>query len=769
MLFRTIINIKISPIKTALLLLFIFGISDNFLSQVPSSCSIKGKVVCEGKSVDFAVVGITNLNIASQTNNGLYELQNLTAGKHTLKVSAIGYEPFQKHIEIKENQQLVLNLNLTESEKLLNEVVVTGTLKEVDKSNSAVNIEVITPKLFQRNPSPNIFESLSMVNGVRPQLQCNVCSTGDIHINGMEGPYTMVMIDGMPIVSALSTVYGLMGIPNSMIGRVEIQKGPASTLYGSEAVGGLINIITKNAYSAPKFSFDAMGTSYNEYNTDLGLRFNIKNKAASLLSFNYYNYDKHYDINHDNFTDQPLQQRISVFNKWSFTRKENRVANIGIRYMYEDRFGGEMNWDTKFRGGDSIYGESIYTSRFELIGNYQLPLKEKVIFYYSFNTHDQNSAYGNTYYIADQKIGFGQLVWDRKLNDKNNLLVGGAVRYTYYDDNTMVTQSDDTINRKNIPSRTMLPGIFLQNETNFNSRHTLLAGIRYDYNSFHGNIYSPRLNYRWKPNEKNIIRFSIGNGYRVVNLFSEDHAAFNGARKVVIVNKLKPEQSWNASLNYNKLFSSENICGNIDVNLFYTYFSNKIVADYFTDANKVIFDNLKGYAINRGIGFNSDFTIKSLFKFCIGFTLMDVYQMQKDSLNKEVKKEQVHTPPFTGNILLGYTIPKLKLSIDFSGTINSPMLLPVLPNDYRPSHSPWFYLLNVQLTKKLPYGFEIYGGVKNLLNFIPQNPLMRPNDPFDKNVNDPVTNPNGYTFDAGYNYAPVQGIKGFLGLRYSLK
>lgn len=738
-------------------------------SQNDGNCNISGKITCEGKSVDFAVIGIPDLNLSSQTNNGQYTLNNVKSGKHTIKVSAVGYEPYSRSISLSENQQLHFNIELIESETLLKEVVVTGTLKETDKSNSAVNIEVITPKLFQRNPSPNIFESLSMVNGVRPQLQCNVCATGDIHINGMEGPYTMVMIDGMPIVSALSTVYGLMGIPNSMIGRVEIQKGPASTLFGSEAVGGLINIITKNAFSAPKFTFDAMGTSYNEYNADMGYRFNIKNKAASLISLNYYNFDKRYDINNDNFTDIPLQKRISIFNKWTFTRKENRLANIGLRYMYEDRFGGEMNWNNNFRGGDSIYGESVYTSRFELMGNYQLPIKEKVIFYYSFNNHDQNSAYGNTYYIADQKIGFGQLVWDRQLNIKNNLLVGTAVRYTYYDDNTLVTQSDDTISRKNIPSKTWLPGIFVQHETNFNPKHTLLAGVRYDYNTHHGNIYSPRLNYRWKPNEKNIIRFSIGNGYRVVNLFSEDHAAFNGSRKVVIANKLKPEQSWNASLNYNKLFSTENICGNIDLNLFYTYFSNKIIADYYTDPNKVIFDNLKGYAINRGIGFNSDFTIKTNFKFCVGFTLMDVYQVQKDSLNRNVKKEQVHTPPFTGNVLLGYTIPKLKLSIDFSGIINSPMLLPVLPNDYRPSHSPWFYLLNVQLTKKLPYGFELYGGVKNLLNFVPQNPLMRPNDPFDKNVNDPVANPYGYTFDAGYNYAPVQGIKGFLGVRYSLR
>ena len=770
MLFRLNLNRVIFPMKCTFTLCFLFLIPLFLKPQNNAGfCSLKGKVICNGKSIDYAVVGIPSLNLASQVTNGVYYIQNIPEGKHIVKVSAIGFEPKQKQIEFTKNCELNLNFNLTENEAVLKEVVITGTLKEIDKSESAVNIEVITPKLFQRNPSPNIFESLAMVNGVRPQMQCNVCNTGDIHINGMEGPYTMVMIDGMPIVSALSTVYGLMGIPNTMIQRVEIQKGPASTLFGSEAVGGLINIITKNAYSAPKFTFDAIGTSYNEYNADLGYRFNIRNKAASLLSVNYYNFDKRWDINKDNFTDLPLQKRVSVFNKWSFTRKDNRITNIGVRYMYEDRFGGEMQWNKSFRGGDSLYGESIYTSRFELIGNYQLPIKEKIILYYSFNNHDQNSAYGKTYYIANQKIGFGQMVWDRQINSKNNMLIGGAVRYTYYDDNTPVTASDDSIHKINIPSKTFLPGIFIQNETTFNPRHTLLAGIRYDYNSVHGNIYSPRLNYRWRPNDKNIIRLSIGNGYRVVNLFSEEHAAFNGARKVVIEEKLKPEQSWNASLNYNKLINKENICGNIDLNLFYTYFSNKIVADYFTDANKVIFANLKGYGINRGVSLNTDFTFKSNFKFSLGFTYMNVYQVTKDSLNHDIKKEQVHTPPFTGNVLIGYTFPKTKLTVDLSGNINSPMLLPVLPNDYRPSHSPWFYLLNIQLTKKLPYGIEIYTGVKNLLNFIPQNPILRPQDPFDKHINDPINNPNGYTFDAGYNYAPVQGIKAFFGIRYALR
>src|SRR5690606_37940377 len=134
-----------------------------------------------------------------------------------------------------------------------------------------------------KNPTPNIFEALQNINGVRPQINCNVCNTGDIHINGLEGPYTLVLIDGMRIVSGLSTVYGLSGIPNSLIEQVEIVKGPASSLYGSEAVGGLINIITKLPENAPLFLADSFTSSWGEFNLDLGLKAKIGENGSLLL------------------------------------------------------------------------------------------------------------------------------------------------------------------------------------------------------------------------------------------------------------------------------------------------------------------------------------------------------------------------------------------------------------------------------------------------------------------------------------------------------
>lgn len=739
---------------------------------------ISGIIRSAGRPLEFATVGINGTTIGTTTNAaGKYSLDVKHAGQYQINISSVGYENETKTITAIANAEVKMDVDLVPATQKIEEVVITGTMKAVSKLESPVPVEVYTKDFFKRNPAPSLFDGLQNINGVRPQLNCNICNTGDIHINGLEGPYTMVLIDGMPIVSGLSTVYGLSGIPSALVDRIEIVKGPASTLYGSEAVGGLINVITKSPSKAPLLSADVFATNWGELNADIGSRIRAGNKATSLLGVNYYNYSNPIDKNGDNFTDVTLQNRISLFNKWSINRKANRILSIGGRYVYEDRWGGDMRFAKQFRGTDSIYGESIYTNRWELTGLYELPTQEKLVFSFSVNGHYQNSYYGTMGYMAAQQIGFGQLTWNKALGRSHDLLSGIALRYTAYDDNTTATADYTTGN--NQPSLTWLPGLFVQDEWTLNDQNKLLLGARYDYNSLHGSIITPRINYKWSsPTKTDVLRLSIGNGYRVANVFTEDHAALTGARKVEFTESLKPERSWNSNLNYvRKMMAGNRTYINLDATAFYTYFSNKIIPDYDTDPNKIIYGNLDGYAVSQGVSLNVDVTVGNNLKGLVGITAMDVYNKAPDANGKQKKTYPVLTEKYNAIWSISYTINKIGLVLDYTGNLYGPMRLPLLGDkDPRAPYSPWWSLQNIQLTKVLPKGWEIYGGVKNLLNYTPPaNSIARANDPFDKNVtydnNGNVLatpqNPYALTFDPAYVFAPNQGIRYFIGLRYT--
>ena len=701
---------------------------------------------------------------------GRFVLRGIPSGTYTVTAASVGYHALSKTVRLADSPAVTLDFFLMRDEQSLKEVVVTGTMKEISRLESSVPVEVFSQAFFRKNPTPSLFDALQHVNGVRPQLNCNICNTGDIHMNGLEGPYTMILIDGMPIVSGLSSVYGLSGIPSALIERMEIVKGPASSLYGSEAVGGLINIITKKPEQAPDFSADVFGTSWGEWNTDIGLKFRAGKKATVLTGINYFRYGNPVDHNHDHFTDVALASRVSVFQKWSADRRENRLFSMAVRYNYEDRWGGDREWNRSFRGTDQRYGESIYTNRWELVGNYQLPVREKILFGFSFNDHRQNSVYGITPYIARQRIAFGQLTWDKKIRN-HDILAGAAVRRTFYDDNTTATL--------NGPDQTWLPGIFVQDELGIGDRHKVLLGLRYDHHAVHGHILTPRFAYKWTLDDRNIIRFNAGTGFRVVTLFAEEHAALTGAREVVVEEELAPERSYNLNLNYVRKVGLRNgSLLTLDASAWYTRFSNRILPDYLTDPDKIHYRNLGGHAVSRGISFNGDLELTNGIKVLLGGTFLDVFSRR----DGEGAERPLLTEKFTGTWGISGHLDRARLTIDYTGNLYGPMLLPRLsPLDPRSASSPWWSIQNIQLTHRGRNGLEVYGGVKNLLNWTPgrKEPFLiaRSHDPFDKQVRYDEQgqvlltpeNPYGLTFDPGFVYGPNQGIRGFLGVRYILK
>lgn len=709
---------------------------------------IKGYVNSAIGAVPFAKVKLEGTTYgALADSNGYYQLDKVPYGNYILTVTSVGFNDFSTSIDI--NQPIVnFPINLVDDLNL-NAVVVTGTMRETSISKSPVKIELINQSFFRSNPVNSVIEALQTINGVQEQINCGVCATNDIHINGMEGPYTLVLIDGMPLVSGLSSVYGFNGIPTSMIKQVEIIKGPSSTLYGTEAVGGVINIITVNPDDMPLMNIEVNGNTHQELKGALTIAPRVGKRVYTSISGDYYYNAFRMDFNEDGFTDIPLNNRISIFNKWRVLDNAGQEQfELGLRYYNEDRFGGVLDWTKDDRGSDSVYGESIFTKRYELLGTYHLPFKKiNLKLDFSANRHIQDSWYGNVSYGAIQQVFFSNLIWTQDLGKRHNLITGITNRYQTYEDNTPSFTDE----------RLYIPGVFVQDEFMATDELTLLGGVRVDHHKNHGLIVSPRLSVKKDFGSYTAFRLNYGTGFRQVHLFTEDHAFVSGSRDVLILEDLQPERSHNLTFNFNHTYTQAGF-GNFDVDLFYTYFSNKIIPDFDTDPDLIIYENLDGYGITRGASVSINHQFKIPLRMRLGATYMDVFEMSEDSLGNDTRVDQVFAPKIHGVFDLAYQWKKLGLSFNYNGRVMGPQRLPEFGEEYDlPSRSPWYTIQNVQITKTFKSSpLELYLGVKNLFNYTQPSPLIDPGNPY------------GDNFDTSYAYGPLQVRRFMLGLRWSI-
>lgn len=737
---------------------------------------LKGRITGAENTSLQCRIGLRGTAFVVETDStGAYRIDNIPPREYIVSCYCTDQEASQQKIVLTDLSEHVLDFRVKVRKEELEEVAVIGTIRETNRAESPIVTDVYDKKYFEKNPGSNIFDLMDRMNGVRQQVNCNVCGTGDIHINGLEGPYTLIVLDGIPIMGGLSSLYGLSGIPSFLLDKIEVTKGPASSVYGSEAVAGVIHAFTKKATKNPEIHFQNFSTTHGEVNTDLGFNLLAGKRISIFTSANHYLMQTKLDHNKDHFTDVPLQNRFSVYQKWKIDRPYHRIFTVSGRVMDENRWGGDLSWDRSFRGGDSIYAESIRTKREEMNFAYQLPLKEKFLLLGHINQHRQDSYYGQTAFMAQQVLAFGQLTWQKKLG-RHEWMSGANVRHIYYNDNTAITSAaGDT--QTDQPLITFLPGIFVQEQFKPTDRLTILASVRTDHHPVHGFIFTPRLAAMFRINASHTLRFHAGNGFRVVNLFSEDHAALTGARQVVIAESLDPERSnsfniaWSGNKQLHKDWKIES-----DLNVFYTYFTNRIVADYETDPNKIIYKNLNGFSESKGISADIRLFYRKAFSMQTGFTLMDVSITEEGERSRQILTERI-----SGNWTLTYNF-RFPLTIDYTGNLVGPMRLPRLGElDPRPLYSKTYSIQNIQLTYTFSSRLSLFCGVKNLLNWTPARNLpfliARTNDPFDKNVTYDAggqivatpTNPYALSFDPSYVYAANQGVRGFVGLRLKVR
>ncbi len=757
-------------------IVFFWIIFLNSFSCFSQNCSVNGRLSSNDENLPFATVQIKNSNKGTTTDeNGFYILEDLRPGNYTLIASFIGHISQKKQIKLEDGKPITVNFKLISS-STLDEIVVTGTMKETYVSASPVKIDVITSKqldTYLPSAASSVIESVQLVNGVQEVVACGVCYTNSISVNGLPGSYTAILMDGTPIYGSLASVYGLNGIPNMIIDRFEVIKGPSSTLYGSEAVAGVINIITKNPENQPLFSADIMTSSHEEVFGNFAIAPRLgKSNAYVGINFGYAN---HYaDNNLDGFGDGVNSDHISIFSKLNFYRPSDKIFTLAAKYYYEDRRNGVESYvqDRAYRtlrGSDQVYGESIYTNRFELFGTYALDTKANLKIDYSLSNHVQDSYYGDQFFEASQQIAFGNFLWYFN-KSKHDVLIGATLRYDAYDDNTLATEEEIDGDIYNTPNNQFVPGIFVQDEYLISEKLTLLGGVRLDHHMEHGLIYAPRLNVKVKTSDWATFRFNFGTGFKVVNLFTEDHAFVTGQREVIIAEDLKPESSYNFSVNYNQIYTGLGGSGSIDLEVFFTHFTNKIIPDYDIPGF-IVYENSNGYATSTGLSMNINHNFSVPLSLNLGINLLNSTETETDSAGDELTNDILFAPKWSGVITANYQLKRQRITLAYTAQFTGEMALPevydldasgVPLEEPRPTTSIPFSLHQIQISKLINTNYSLYCGVNNLFNFIQtESPLAAYDDPNYESGFSPY-------FDTAYAYAPNHGIEFYLGFKWDL-
>lgn len=707
--------------------------------------------------------------------DGRFTIERLPYGQYTLQTSYLGFAPFQQTIEVTAPTVELGAIHLSPTVGQLSEIVIqdqshTPVFAPTGLAPTVATKYIVEPEQLNTITSPtNLIEALSLVAGVQEEVACGVCFTNAISINGLPGQYTAVLIDGTPMYGNLASIYALNGLPTTMIERIEVTKGPSSTIFGSEAVAGAINIVTKNPSTEPLVSLDFRGTTHLELLSNLSLaqRFG---KWSTLVGIHHAYGDHFTDDNGDGFGDLIYLDRVSAFAKVQLKRPQNRRFTLFARYYFEDRRNGVEEFLVnrnylRLRGDSNVYGESIFTRRWEVLGTYDLPTKAYLKLDYSFSGHDQDSYYGDAYYRATQYIGFLHGSWNHYVKG-HGITAGLNLRYQHYDDNTIATA--DTL-QGNLADQQFIPGIYLQDAWDVTPKLALLYGSRLDYYQGHGLIPAPRFNLKYQFDTWTALRFNFGTGFRIVNLFTEDHAFVTGSRQVELAEALEPERSYNASLNFNHVFTLGKTQGSINIDAYYTYFTNAIFPDY-SIANRIVYRNLEGFAQTRGGSVN----INQQFDFPLSWSLAANVQWATQSERDEQGVLQTsdieYAPRYSGSLVVRYTLKKWGLAAAYTAQLTGPMALPEvydidaqgnLSTVARPTTSLPFSIHTLQLTKEFPkLRLTIYGGVQNIWDYRQAaSPLVGYNDP---------TTTAGFSehFDTAYAYSPIHGREFYLGIRW---
>jgi len=683
-----------------------------FISFTSFGQTISGKITnTKGEPIPFASVLLEFTNKGTVSDNeGNYILENISPGVYEIKVRYLGYISTKEEVILTVNQVLKKNFILKEDALYLDDVVVTGTRNIQDRKNNPVVVGVIDNKLLSATQSVAISDGLNFNAGVRVETNCQNCGFTQVRLNGLEGAYSQILINSRPIFSALNSVYGLDQIPANIVERIEVVRGGGSALYGSNAIAGTVNIITKEPVennweirsNTTIIDGDALDQTFNINGT-------IVNEALTN-GVSFYGMRRNrdsYDADGDGFTELVELSNTVFGGKAFFKPSDLSKITVDLSALEEYRRGGDQldlaphfTNITEELDHNTIFGGVTYDQwNFSETGKWS--------FYASTQSTNRDSYYGglggstdlDDFELAINSYGFTEdfsLIGGLQYNHyfKRDILTVGIENQSYN------TKDEVAGFNRLVDQKVNTTGVFSQYEWKPNNALTALLGTRYDRSYVNGKyrignkntisdvnlgVISPRLSVLYKANDNMRFRAGYGRGFRAPQAFNEDlHISSAAGYQVIssLSDNLDKEISdtFTTSINFTKTTNLTQI--NFLLEGFYTKLTNPFTSVSVGSIGDVILEevvNGEGATVS-GFNFEAGFSPSEKFTFQLGGTLQktafdEAQELFNNGSSSIAVKEFVRNPNFYGYFISYYNVND-SFKIDVTGTYTGPMVVP---------------------------------------------------------------------------------------------
>lgn len=663
----------------------------------------------------------------------------------------------------------------TVREQQLQETVVTHTRQgTVLSSFSPFKTETITTTGLKKMACCNLSESFENSASATVGFTDAISGARQIQLLGLSGIYAQTLAENIPTLRGLSATYGLNYIPASWLESIQISKGTSSVVSGYEAITGQMNLEFKKPNFTEPLFINLYTDNNRHYEGNLTTAAQVTENLWTGLLLSGMLATSIHDDNGDNFLDMPKKKYVNAYNRWFYLNNERGIqSRTGIRFLYEERKAGQDSL-CHVRHNIPLDGVTLWES---FITNRNFTADNKTGFAIgdregqslgiinSFTHHEQYSSFGKKAFNGIQNSYFLNVMFSSFAGNANHRYTAGAsFAYDCYDTEFEDQLGDDIFTDPPLVQTPLaainrteaVPGVFAEYTGTQVKNLTVVAGLRADYNSRFGWLFTPRFNAKYDVSAWITIRASAGRGFRSPNILAENVGLMASSRAFDISNieTLGMEKAWN--FGGNVAFNIPIWNGRqakLSIDWFHTKFLNQIIVDAERDRNAVFFYNSDGLT-NYADAWQADLSA-DLFK---GFDLYAAFRYNNNRITyidgtQRIETDKPLVSSYRGLINLSYATALRRWVFDLTAQLNGTARLPGLNGyDSEKIYSPAFPVCFAQVTHNSKR-FDVYLGTENILSYTQKDPIRKWENPFARD------------FDASMIWGPLNGIRIYGGIR----